>query len=205
MEPGAWQMVVEVDGDPTPIEVDLMVPASVAPGKGRDARLPDHGKNASRRGPGLEASVRDHDLMTIPSLDLDRDSRTAVLRVAGTPALLIAKAHKLGERISEGKEHRISHKDAGDVFRLMRSPSSSPEAVGARLAELRCDPICQASVDTGVDYLQELFGADRAPGVELALKNLAFAVEEDELRFLMPSYLRTVVETYRRLGSTPKH
>lgn len=200
VEPGAWQIIVDVGGDPTPIEVDLMVPESVAPGRGRDAKLPAHGKNASRIGPGLEASVIDHHQMTIASLEPHRDTRTTILRVAGTAALLIAKAHKIGERVDEGKEYRIKPKDAGDVFRLMRSPMP-PDAVGARLAELRRNPMCGASVETGIDYLKRLFGNERAPGVDLAVENLVSAVTEDELRVVMPDYMDAVLEAYRQTRS----
>lgn len=157
VEPGAWQIAVNVAGRMTPIEVDLMVPESVAPGRGRDAKLPDHGRNATRIGPGLEASVVDCDLMGIASLEPDHDTRTTHLRVAGI--------------------------------------------VGARLAELGLHPMCGASVTKGVEYLRRLFGTERAPGVDLDVDNLATAVPEDELRIVIPAYLKELLDIYG--GSTP--
>jgi hypothetical protein len=196
VEPGAWLATTDVAGKATTIEVDLMVPQAVAPGQGRDAKLPYHGKNATRIAPGLEATVLDNDEMTIQSLEPDRDSRTSILRVAGPTALLMAKAHKLGERLADGKQQRIKPKDAGDVFRLMRSPAA-PDGIGRRLAELSQDSMCGDSVRTGIDYLDRLFGAPRATGVELAVANLAGAVAEDELRAVMPGYVEAVLASYR--------
>jgi hypothetical protein len=196
VEPGAWLTTTEVSGRTTTIEVDLMVPQAVAPGKNRDAKLPHHGKNATRVTPGLEAAVVDNTKMTILSLEPDRDHRSALLKVAGPTALLVAKAHKLGERLDSGKQHRIKSKDAGDVFRLMRSPTR-PEVVGRRLAELTRIPMCGASVLVGIDFLDRLFGSPRALGVDLAVDNLASAVDEDELRVVMPAYLASMLAAYR--------
>ena len=46
-------------------------------------------------------------------------------------------------------------------------------------------------------YLDRLFGSSRAPGVELAINNLASAVDEDELRVVMPNYLAAALAAYR--------
>ncbi|WDZ85583.1 hypothetical protein [Micromonospora cathayae] len=197
VEPGSWLATTHLGGDMVSVEVDLMVPEALAVGHGkRDARLPYHGKNATRWAPGLEATVLDNDELPIASLEPERDPRTAVIRVAGPAALLVAKAHKLGERLGVGSQHRIRPKDAGDVFRIMRSPTP-PTVIGRRLNELRRDPMCGASVHAGVRHLTDLFGAPRAPGVDLAVANLAGAVAEDEVRVLMPAYLDTALATYR--------
>ncbi|GGM22828.1 hypothetical protein ACFFX1_10880 [Dactylosporangium sucinum] len=197
VEPGAWQRSTNVGGVPQTIEVDLMVPEALAPGHGsRDARLPHHGKNATRWAAGLEAAVLDNTAMAIASLEPDHDPRTTVLRVAGEAALLMAKAHKLGERLAAGTPDRIKPKDAGDVFRLMRAPAT-PSQAGARLAELGRHPDCTDSVAVGVGYLADLFGRPRARGVELAVQNLAAAVSEDELREVMPHYMDELLAAYR--------
>jgi hypothetical protein len=118
------------------------------------------------------------------------------LRVAGPAALFVAKAHKLGERLASGKERRVKPKDAGDVFRLMRGPIP-PDVIGRRWAELAQHPMCGDSVRLGMAHLDRLFGSPRAPGVELAIDNLASAVGEDELRVAMPSYLASALAAYR--------
>ncbi|WP_416902200.1 hypothetical protein [Micromonospora echinospora] len=196
IEPGSWLTTTDLNGEKVSVEVDLMVPEAMAIGRGkRDARLPEHGKNAARWAPGLEAAVLDNDEMPIGSLEPDRDLRKESIRVAGPASLLVAKGHKLGERLNAGRQQRIKPKDAGDVFRIMRSPTP-PTVIGRRLAELRQDDMCGASVRAGVRYLSDLFGAPRAPGVELAVENLASAVTEDELRVVMPAYLDAMLAAY---------
>jgi hypothetical protein len=69
--------------------------------------------------------------------------------------------------------------------------------IGRRLADLGRHPMCGASVSTGVRYLAQLFGTPRAPGVDLAVDNLASAVDEDELRATMPGYLDLLLAAYR--------
>ncbi|MGI8427125.1 MAG: hypothetical protein ACR2FO_07725 [Actinomycetota bacterium] len=60
----------------------------------------------------------DHDLIEVPALDAS-DLRRFPVRVAGPAALVVAKVHKLRDRIDEGKADRIADKDAADVYRLM--------------------------------------------------------------------------------------
>lgn len=63
-QPGAWAKVVEVDGKPIEVPLDLMVPDALAPEGGRrSARIPPHDKMAARRAVGLEAAVIDNDLL----------------------------------------------------------------------------------------------------------------------------------------------
>jgi len=200
IEPGTWLATTKVDDDLISVPVDLLVPETLAPLKGRrDARLPDHGKNATRWTPGLEATLLNNTELTITSLEPDLDVRTAAIRVAGPAALLVAKAHKIAERLTDGQNGRIHHikpKDAGDVIRLMRSPAS-PAAVGARLAEMARDDRCGPSVRHGVEHLRHLFGASRSRGVELAINALAGAVDEPFLRELAPAYIAALLAAYQ--------
>lgn len=92
--------------------------------------------------------------MRIPSLDPHADPRITTVRVAGPAALLIAKCHKIADRLisgDRGQSHRIKPKDCGDVIRIMRSPSS-PTVIGTQLAALATDPACGLSVTKGVEY-----------------------------------------------------
>jgi hypothetical protein len=73
-----------------------VVPEQLAAGRGRrDARLPEHDKNAARWTPGLEATIFDNTEMAIASLEPDVDSREMTIRVAGPAALLIAKSREV--------------------------------------------------------------------------------------------------------------
>lgn|GEM_PF-6189066 len=69
-----------------------------------------HGKRAARKTRGLEPALVDNDVMVIEALD-PADGRVAKLRVAGVAALLIAKAHKIGDRIESGRPDRLNDKD----------------------------------------------------------------------------------------------
>ncbi|MER7166370.1 hypothetical protein ABT336_09935 [Micromonospora sp. NPDC000207] len=205
IEPGTWIATTQVDHLQVPVPVDLLVPEAFAPLRGkRDARLPDHGKNATRWTPGLEPCLFDNTERTIASLEPDQDMRTATIRVAGPGALLVAKAHKLAERLADeqrDKPHRVKAKDAGDVVRLMRSPTP-PDAVGARLANIAQDKLAGPSVIQGVQRLEKLFGTGRSRGVELAVTSLAGALDEDFIRELAPGYIASLMDAYRGFRTT---
>ena len=123
-EPGIWQQRFQragFDGDIT-VPVDLIVPAELVSKAGRrGARLPgDHGKTAARKSEGVAGAIVDFDPFEIPSFEA-ADDRTVVVNVAGPAALLVAKAHKLGERLATPE--RLMPKDAGDIYRLFDATS----------------------------------------------------------------------------------
>ncbi len=98
-KPGAWVASTTINGEEVPVPVDLMVPDAAAPkGSRRAVDLPGHDRMATRRATGLEAVLIDHDLRLIAALDPE-DPRTVTVRVAGPTALIIAKLHKLHDRI----------------------------------------------------------------------------------------------------------
>ena len=77
------------------VQVDLLVPKAVSPGKGRRAaRLPGHEPTAARIVRGLEGALVDLDVLALTALQLD-DSRSVEAKVAGPAGLLVAKLHKL--------------------------------------------------------------------------------------------------------------
>jgi hypothetical protein len=112
-EPGIWTASTVVNGEPVQVPVDLLVPAALIGGN-RAAKLPDHGKHAARRTAGLEAVVADHSDVLIASLDPAVDDRELLVPVAGTPALLVAKAFKLHDRIADIGD-RIHGSPDGDL------------------------------------------------------------------------------------------
>lgn len=124
-QPGAWQTA---DGIP----VDLMVPedlAGDAPRGTRGARLPPHDKRALRRAVGLEATLVDNSVETVRALD-PADTRSYEVRVAGTGALVVAKTHKLTERLD--KPGRLNDKDAHDLYRILQSVATDELAATFR-------------------------------------------------------------------------
>lgn len=149
---------------PDGIPVDLLVPDAVAGRGRRSADVPPHLKTAMRRAVGLEAVLVDNARMEIDSFDA-ADARTFAIKVAGPAALLVAKIHKLNERIAVPR--RLDAKDAHDVYRLLVAVST--DALAASLTDLSRDEISGPVTREAVDQLTALFatGAD-APGARLA-------------------------------------
>lgn len=196
-EPGIWTARTLVGEEIVEIPVDLLVPEALAGSGRRAARLPEHGRNAARRTPGLEAGVVDRSVLRIASLEPHVDQRVRSVSVAGVPALFVAKAHKISERLVDaqrGRPGRLKPKDASDVIRLMQAVS--PDEVGRRLKAIAGDPVAGQSVREGVDHLRQLFGRRRSPGVDLAVTALAGAIPEPSVRELAVSYVAALVVGY---------
>ena len=155
--PGAW---LSPDGIP----VDLMVPEALAGPGSRGARLGPHGKRAARRAKGLEGAIVDRKLMTIPSLDPGTE-RSVTMLVAGPTALLVAKVHKIAERIVAD---RVSDKDALDVLRLLQATEIATLVAG--LARLADDELSKAVTAEAVSQLVRLFGHPEASGIGMAVR-----------------------------------
>lgn len=196
-EPGIWQKVVEVGGREIAVPVDLIVPSETAPpGGNRGARLQGHGKLAARKAGGLEAALVDNEVMSIEALEPE-DRRSARLRVAGVAALLVAKTHKIVDRIESGRENRLSYKDGADVVRLMGT--SSPVAVAATLRELMGNPTAATATKVAVERFEELFGRRAGAGIDLAARALREAMPEERVRTISLTYLR---ELYAALNDS---
>ncbi len=155
-EPGIWNKHMPRPGfsEDIIVPVDLIVPAHVAASAGRrGACLPgDHGRTAARKSAGVEGALVDHDPIEIASLE-SSDSRRMVVNVAGPAALLVAKVHKLGERLAT--PHRLIDKDAGDVFRLIEA---TPLQEMIRLMQtLLADDRPAAAATVAIGYVRQLF------------------------------------------------
>lgn len=111
INPGSWV-------SPNGVPVDVMVPDKLSNGGRRGARIPPHDKRAARTARGLEAAVVDHEEVEITSLDPDVPRRTTA-KVASAAALLVAKLHKITERLDAPS--RLENKDAHDVYRILRA------------------------------------------------------------------------------------
>ncbi|MDO8209449.1 hypothetical protein [Conexibacter sp. CPCC 206217] len=190
VEPGIWLASATIEGVEAEIPLDLIVPDGAAPPGGRrGARLPDHGRRAARRIAGLEAALVDHEPMGIRALD-PQDARSRMVNVAGHAALLIAKAHKLGEREASGRRDRLDDKDAVDVLRLMLATDSV--AVARTCSRLLSDEVAGASTRIGLDHLTRLFGRRGRPGVELATRGVRLAIPAARVEAVCVAYVRAL-------------
>lgn len=140
-QPGAW---LDKDGIP----VDLMVPEIFAGPSRRSVRIPPHDKLSARKARGIEATTVDFDVLEIGALDA-RDTRCILAKVAGPAALLVAKIHKITERLDTPT--RLNDKDAHDSYRILRSIETME--LRDRFAVLLEDSV---SRDTTIEALQSL-------------------------------------------------
>jgi hypothetical protein len=147
-EPGIWEARFRREGfvDDVVVPVDLIVPMHVAAGPGRrSARLGgEHGKNSARKSEGLEGALVDHSPIRISAID-PTDDRVLIVNVAGEASLLVAKLHKLGDRLE--KPERLAAKDAGDVYRLF--DIVAPDQMATRLMALLADERSAAANSQG--------------------------------------------------------
>lgn len=187
-DPGAWMRTVEIGGEVVDVPVDLMVPEGTAPpGGSRGARLPVHGNRAARKAAGLEAATIDNDWLMIEALD-DEDRRAIDALVAGPTALLIAKAHKIHDRLDQDtRPDRLNDKDASDVYRLFLT--TPPELIAEVMPSLLDDQRVAGPAQRGIEMLREQFGARRAPGVEMAVRSLRVAVPEERIRAVCTGFI----------------
>lgn len=195
VEPGVWVAPAEIDGVEVLVPVDLIVPEGAATGGGRrGARLGPHGKRAARRVVGLEAALVDHLTMTIAALD-PADTRSVEAQVAGPAALLVAKAHKLHDRVESGKTDRLDDKDAADVVRIMQT-TTAEEAGTTFMALSRHAVAGQPSADALI-YIEELFGRRGRRGIEMASRALRAAMPEESVEALCTAYTDRLVWSAR--------
>jgi ribosomal protein L11 len=186
-EPGIWEApAVIVNGAEVRIPVDLIVPAGVAPpGGNRGARLGNHGKKAARKAKGLEAALVDNQRRRVEALD-PTDTRAIEVRVAGPSALLVAKTHKIADRVRSGRDDRLADKDASDVLRLTQR--FAPEQLAPVLERLLDDPVASGPTAEALEAFQELFGVTGGRGIAMASTALRTAVPAERVRALFLAY-----------------
>ena len=166
------------DGVDVEVQVDLLVPSTVSPGKGRRAaRLPGHDDYAARKVDGLEGVLVDQAEMDIGSLDPDSDPRRVTAKVAGPGALLVAKLFKIRERNGTA---RANDKDALDVVRILQGIET--ETLVERIALLRGDGRSRAVTERAIELLGELFGTRGSEGSVMAARATRPLMDEDQVR-----------------------
>ena len=194
--PGVWIKTAGVGESIVDIPVDIMVPAGFAPPGGRrSVRLPPHDKMIARTAIGLEGTVLDNDLMEVAALEVS-DPRLFTVRIAGPAALMVAKLHKLRDRLSEGKADRIADKDAGDVYRLMLAVSVRDFL--ARLRLLLDDDVAGPPSRDAVELLTQLFGARGREGVRMAARALRVGVPSERVADVCTGFVRQTRDVLAR-------
>lgn len=146
---------------------------------------------AARKALGLEGALVDYDLMEVAALD-DTDERSYTVRVAGPAALMVAKMHKLHDRIAEGHADRIADKDAADVYRMMQA--LAVDRFVAQLRSLLADATAERPTTAALDYLRELFGGPVSQGVRMASESLRTALPEERVAAISISFVRQLRE-----------
>lgn len=175
---GVWKTRRTLAGAEVEVQVDLLVPRSMSPGKGRrDARLPGHAKRMARIVNGLEGTHVDHDEMDIVALR-ESDNRSLRVRVAGAAGLLVAKAFKIYER--KDQEDRLRDKDALDVLRILRG--TDPDELVERAKRILSHQVSAEVAKQGIAYLDDLFRQPTSLGSAMAARAVGDLQDPDEIR-----------------------
>lgn len=169
-QPGSW---LSPDGVP----VDLLIPEAVSgrTGGGRSGRIPPHDNMSTRRVRGIEGALVDHAPMAVAALGAE-DEREYTIKVAGPSALLVAKLHKVGERLAEGK--RTRPRDSHDVYRLMRAFELDVFVSG--FARMAASEVSAEVAEEALGYLDALFNGVDHPGTQQVLETVAGLVEDPD-------------------------
>lgn len=176
-EVGRWLTTRQIDVDPVTVKVDLLVPEAVGgPGR-RAARIGEHGKRTARKARGLEAALLDWDRLEVGSLE-EADDRRFAIKVAGPSALLVAKLHKIAERVDT--PGRAEDKDALDVLRLLRAVPIETLASGLR--RVGGEELSAGVTGQAIGFLRDLFGRPISPGSEMASRAAAPLEDESIIR-----------------------
>lgn len=162
---GVWNLAVDVAGVSTTIPLDLLIPDSLGGSGRRAARIPPHAKVAARRVNGLEGALVDRDMSAVSALDAS-DDRQFELWIAGPSALLVAKVHKILDRIDS--PDRLSDKDALDVYRLLKAVPTA--ALVERLESLLADNLSRQVTERALAEIPRLFGSPSAVGSRMVVR-----------------------------------
>lgn len=174
-QPGIWSTSRSLGGVAAEVTIDLLVPETMGGGGRRAADLGEHGDRVARKVRGLEAALVDNEEMTILSLE-ERDTRAFPVAVAGPAALLVAKVHKLKDRVGTD---RGNDKDALDALRLLRALPA--RALAARLRMLTEDPIAGEVTEEALASLRDLFSNVNSSGSQMAGRAAAPLEDRDTI------------------------
>lgn len=155
--PGLWGRTAYVDGNGVRQfreKIDLLTGRELSGAVGRQRRgVPllqgKHGRLTVGNARGLELSALDRSPMRIA--DFADPSLGVEANVAGIPALICAKAFKVGERLDKPRQGAVRDKDIGDLWRLMAA-TAIDETIDT-FERYAADPVIGPSVRQGQTYL----------------------------------------------------
>ncbi len=173
---GTWIMSRPLEGRPVDVKIDLMVPEAVGGLGRRGARLGPHGNKAARKARGLEAALVDRQQKVIETFD-DDHSQAFEVAVAGPAALLVAKLHKIAERVNNSG--RREDKDALDVLRLLRAVPL--EVLTDGVGKLLSEEISAGVTEEALAFLRNLFSEPSRVGCRMAARAAAPLEPEDTI------------------------
>lgn len=168
---GTWEKLVLAGSvanlaEDAVVGVDLLVPEAVSGAGRRGARLGVHGKDVAAKSPGLEAALVDHTVELVIALE-GHDPREFQVRVAGPAALLVAKVHKVADRIADADRGRVDRlrggKDLLDILRLYETQNLDEFAASLR----RClaDEFAARATGTVIEHLRWFVDGHDSPAV----------------------------------------
>jgi hypothetical protein len=174
---GIWIATLPTrDSGDVDVGIDLLVPASVSPGRGRRAaNLPGHDSRAARIVKGLDGAIIDADVMRLTALE-SSDTRALQVRVAGSSALVVAKVHKISERHGTDRQ---TDKDALDVLRLLRGTET--DDLADRWQKLLTDKRSEQAARSGLALLEAQFAKRGGIGVEMAIRSAGVLADPGEI------------------------
>ncbi|MYC08232.1 MAG: hypothetical protein F4X57_13845 [Chloroflexi bacterium] len=156
--------------------IDLLVPEAVGGPGSRGARLGVHGNRAARKTHGLEGALVSHKATSIRSM-VPGSKRHCTLKVAGPGALLVAKVHKIAERIDDPSRRSRLHKDAFDIYRLLRSVGTTTLADEFRVLESA--EVSREVTAEALAKFEELFVSRSGLGTDLVVQHV-FGIEDPD-------------------------
>ena len=168
---------------------DLIVPEVYAGGGRRAARIPGQ-KNSASRAVGLELTLWDRHLLTLETFDKPFESvRTYI---AGPASLLVAKAHKVHERLEQisTRPERLRPKDSGDIALLMMV-SDPLEVSELMFQNVQNHPEVADVVKKAARWLVEMYGntPDAPITRQQAADSLAARFDEADVFAAMDNWL----------------
>ncbi len=152
------------------VPIDLMIPDAVAGRGRRSVDVPPHDSKSMRRARGLEAALVDNSKRIIAAIDPSTDRRKFSVFVAGPAALVVAKLHKINDRIDHPS--RLENKDAHDIYRLLVALDTVQLA--SAFTTLLATPVSEPVTREAVKLLRTLF----AVGSDATGSRMAGAAEE---------------------------
>ncbi len=174
-QPGTWLTARRTSAE-DPVPVDFLVAEAVAGRPGRRATtVPGQPENTARQVRGLEGALVDNDIGTIRALDAD--PRSFTIRVAGPAALIVAKVHKIAERV---ETKRSRDKDALDVYRILRAVE--PDDLGNRFSGLLASQVASEPTTAALTLFASLFGSSGAAGTDMVVRATSGLEPEEGVR-----------------------